>query len=98
MASKLTYSGYVNNERDLSGTVMIASGLTASGITAEAKGMIKFNEKTGEGSYTKPQEGEQNTAEITSGMTGTSADSDYISANIRQEDGSYKLLNLPKLT
>lgn len=97
LASKLTYSGYVNNERDLSGTVMIASGLTASGITADAKGMIKFNEKTGEGGYTKPQEGEQNTAEITSGMTGTSADSDYTSANIRQEDGSYKFTQSTKI-
>ena len=97
LASKLTYSGYVNNERDLSGTVMIASGLTASGITADAKGMIKFNEKTGEGGYTKPQEGEQNTAEITSGMTGTSTDSDYTSANIRQEDGSYKFTQSTKI-
>ncbi|WP_462432400.1 TonB-dependent receptor domain-containing protein [Phascolarctobacterium succinatutens] len=97
LASKLTYSGYVNNERDLSGTVMIASGLTASGITADAKGMIKFNEATGEGSYTKPQEGEQNTAEITSSMTGTSADSDYIYANIRQEDGSYKFTQSTKI-
>ena len=97
LASKLTYSGYVNKERDLSGTVMIASGLTASGITAEAKGMIKFNEKTGEGGYTKPQEGEQNTAEITSGMTGTAADSDYTSANIRQEDGSYKFTQSTKI-
>ena len=97
LASKLTYSGYVNNERDLSGTVMIASGLTASGITADAKGMIKFNEKTGEGGYTKPQEGEQNTAEITSGMTGTAADSDYTSANIRQEDGSYKFTQSTKI-
>lgn len=97
LASKLTYSGYVNNERDLSGTVMIASGLTASGITADAKGMIKFNEKTGEGGYTKPQEGEQNTAEITSGMTGTSADSDYTYANIRQEDGSYKFTQSTKI-
>lgn len=97
LASKLTYSGYVNNERDLSGTVMIASGLTASSITAEAKGMIKFNEKTGEGGYTKPQEGEQNTAEITSGMTGTSADSDYTSANIRQNDGSYKFTQSTKI-
>ena len=97
LASKLTYSGYVNNERDLSGTVMIASGLTASGITADAKGMIKFNEATGEGGYTKPQEGEQNTAEITSSMTGTSADSDYTSANIRQEDGSYKFTQSTKI-
>ena len=97
LASKLTYSGYVNNERDLSGTIMIASGLTSSGITADAKGMIKFNEKTGEGGYTKPQEGEQNTAEITSSMTGTSADSDYTSANIRQEDGSYKFTQSTKI-
>ena len=59
--------------------------------------MIKFNEKTGEGGYTKPQEGEQNTAEITSGMTGTSADSDYTSANIRQEDGSYKFTQSTKI-
>lgn len=97
LASKLTYSGYVNNERDLSGTVMIASGLTASSITAEAKGMIKFNEATGEGGYTKPQEGEQNTAEITSGMTGTSADSEYTAANIRQNDGSYKFTQSTKI-
>lgn len=97
LASKLTYSGYVNKERDLSGTVMIASGLTASGITADAKGMIKFNEATGVGGYTKPQEGEQNTAEITSSMTGTSADSDYTSANIRQEDGSYKFTQSTKI-
>lgn len=97
LASKLTYSGYVNNERDLSGTVMIASGLTASSITAEAKGMIKFDETTGVGGYTKPQEGEQNTAEITSGMTGTSADIDYTSANIRQKDGSYKFTQSTKI-
>lgn len=109
LASKLTYEAYKNiidpknpnkkieGERNLSGNVMIASGLTASSITAEAKGMIKFNEVTGEGGYTKPQEGEQNTAEITSGMTGTSADRDYTSAYIRQEDGSYKFTQTTKI-
>lgn len=100
LASKLTYEAYAKDnggERNLNGNVIISSGLTASSITADVKGFIKFDEKTGVGGYTKPQEGEQNTAEITSGMTGTSADSDYTSANIRQEDGSYKFTQSTKI-
>ena len=42
LASKLTYSGYVNGERELSGNVMIASGLTASSITADKKGTLCY--------------------------------------------------------
>lgn len=102
LASKLTYEAYKNiidpknpnkkieGERNLSGNVMIASGLTASSITAEAKGIIKFNEATGEGGYTKPQEGEQTENSINSGITGTNADTAFKDANILQKDGSYK--------
>lgn len=100
LASKLTYEAYAKDnggERNLNGNVIISSGLTASSITADVKGFIKFDEETGVGGYVKPQEGEQNTAEITSGMTGTSADSDYTSANIRQEDGSYKFTQSTKI-
>lgn len=92
LASKLTYENYIKEnggERNLNGNVIIASGLTASSITADVKGFIKFDEETGVGGYVKPQEGEQNSTEITSGLTGTAADSEYADANIRQNDGSY---------
>lgn len=92
LASKLTYEAYAKDnggERNLNGNVIIASGLTASSITADVKGFIKFDEETGVGGYVKPQEGEQNSTEITSGLTGTAADSEYTAANIRQNDGSY---------
>jgi len=92
LASKLTYEAYAKDnggERNLNGNVIIASGLTASSITADVKGFIKFDEETGVGGYVKPQEGEQNSTEITSGLTGTASDSEYTAANIRQNDGSY---------
>lgn len=63
LASKLTYEAYAKDnggERNLNGNVIIASGLTASSITADVKGFIKFDEETGVGGYVKPQEGEQN--------------------------------------
>ena len=90
LASKLTYSDYVKGERELSGKVIIASGLTASGMTVDAKGIIKFDEKTGMGGYTKPQAGEQTENSIDSGITGTNADTAFKDANILQKDGSYK--------
>lgn len=100
LASKLTYEAYAKDnggERNLNGNVIIASGLTASSITADVKGFIKFDEETGVGGYVKPQEGEQNSTEITSGLTGTASDSEYTAANIRQNDGSYKFTQSTKI-
>ena len=98
LASKLTYSGYVNGERELSGNVMIASGLTASSITADKKGIIRFDKKTGVGSYTKPQDGEQTEDSISSGLTGKDTDTEYVDANIRQDDGTYKFTTATTIT
>lgn len=100
LASKLTYEAYAKDnggERNLNGNVIISSGLTASSITADVKGFIKFDEETGVGGYVKPQEGEQNSTEITSGLTGTASDSEYTAANIRQNDGSYKFTQSTKI-
>lgn len=90
LASKLIYSNYVNGESNLSGTVIIASGLTASSVKADVSGMITFDKKTGAGTYVKPQEGEQNTNRIQGGITGTTGDTAYTNANIRKDDGTYK--------
>ena len=98
LASKLTYSGYVNGERELSGNVMIASGLTASSITADKKGIIRFDEKTGVGGYTKPKDDEQLEDSISSGLTGKDTDTEYVDANIRQDDGTYKFTTATTIT
>lgn len=86
LASKLTYANFTTGETNLSGKVIIASGLTASAITADVSGMISFDEKTGVGGYIKPAEGEQTTNKISAGITGTASDKAYIDANIRQND------------
>ena len=90
LASKLIYSNYVNGESNLSGTVVIASGLTASSVKADVSGMITFDKKTGAGTYVKPKEGEQNTNRMQEGITGTTDDTAYTNANIRKDDGTYK--------
>ena len=50
LAGKLTYSAYVNDEKNLTGYVKIADGLTASSQTQQT-GNIAFSEKDGKGSY-----------------------------------------------
>ena len=90
LAGKLIYANYVNGESNLDGTVVIASGLTASSVKADVSGMITFDKKTGAGTYIKPQEGEQNTNRMQEGITGTTDDTAYTNANIRKDDGTYK--------
>ena len=50
LAGKLTYSAYVKGEKNLTGYVKIADGLTASSQTKQT-GNIAFSEKDGQGSY-----------------------------------------------
>ena len=90
LAGKLIYANYVKGESNLDGTVVIASGLTASSVKADVSGMITFDKKTGAGTYIKPQEGEQNTNRMQEGITGTTDDTAYTNANIRKDDGTYK--------
>ena len=49
LAQKLYYTGYVDNERNLTGYVQIAEGLTSASI-AKHTGDIVFDESTGQGS------------------------------------------------
>lgn len=53
LAGKLTYSNFVNGEKNLTGYVKIADGLTASSQTKKSD-TIKFNSDTGKG-YTKEE-------------------------------------------
>ena len=54
LAGKIVYEGYVNGEKNLSGKVQIADGLTASSKGIEISD-ITFNDETGAGIYT-PEE------------------------------------------
>ena len=53
LAGKLTYSNFATGEKNLTGVVKIADGLTASSAALET-GDITFNEK-GQGTYVKPE-------------------------------------------
>lgn len=50
LAGKLTYQGYVAGEKNLSGKVQIAEGLTSSSASL-ATGDLTFNSSTGKGQY-----------------------------------------------
>ena len=95
LAGKLIYANYVKGESNLDGTVVIASGLTASSVTADVSGMITFDKETGAGTYRKPAQGEQTTNKIHSALTGTLEDTEYIKNPIRQSDGTYKFTLTP---
>ncbi|WP_293723913.1 autotransporter outer membrane beta-barrel domain-containing protein [Phascolarctobacterium succinatutens] len=88
LAGKLYYNAYVNNERNLAGTVSIADGLTASSFTKTYNsGDITFNED-GKGTYVKPEAPViPSKTEFTTTLTGdTEADTEY-AGNI--QDGKY---------
>ena len=95
LASKLTYSGYVDGERSLIGKVVLGSGLTASSITVDVEGKLKFDDKTGVAGlngYKKPDPPAPPTPgepEKPSGITGSAAADDKYS-DIIQPDGTYK--------
>ena len=99
LAGKLTYSNFVNGERNLTGYVKIADGLTASSKAMQA-GNIAFNAETGKGSlengslkpgFTYPDTQKPESTKPSTGITGDSkADYEYKQNGILQEDGSYK--------
>ena len=89
LAGKLYYNAYVNNERNLAGTVSIADGLTASSFTKTYNsGEITFNKEDGKGTYVKPEAPViPSKTEFTTTLTGdTEADTEY-AGNI--QDGKY---------
>ena len=98
LAGKLTYSNFVNGEKNLTGYVKIADGLTASSKAMQA-GNIAFNAETGKGSlengslkpgFTYPDT-QKPESKPTTGITGDSkTDYEYKQNGILQADGSYK--------
>ena len=96
LAGKLTYSAYVNDEKNLTGYVKIAGGLTASSQTLQT-GSIAFSKKDGKGSYadgtmtpgiTYPEE--QVKDSYTQAITGnTKEDYLYKQNGVLKDDGTY---------
>ena len=99
LAGKLTYSNFVTGEKNLTGYVKIADGLTASSKAMQA-GNIAFNAETGKGSlengslkpgFTYPDTQKPESTKPSTGITGDGkADYEYKQNGILQEDGSYK--------
>ena len=98
LAGKLTYSSFVNGEKNLAGYVKIADGLTASSA-AKQTGNIAFNTDTGKGSlengsmkpgFTYPETQVPESNKLKQGITGDAkADYQYKKDGILKEDGSY---------
>lgn len=102
LAGKLTYRAYVNGEKNLTGYVKIAGGLTASSQTLQT-GSIAFSKKDGKGSYkdgtmtpgiTYPDEQQADT--YTQAITGNTKD-DYLykQNGVLKEEGKYTFTKDP---
>ena len=96
LANKLWYTAYTTGERNLSGKAEIAEGLTTSAASKRMEN-ITFDMASGQGSYTPapptpptPPSGEQTKTEFTTRLLGTDSDQEYIDANVRQADGTYR--------
>ncbi|EJP30244.1 autotransporter beta-domain protein [Selenomonas sp. FOBRC9] len=93
LANKLWYTAYTTGERNLTGKAEIAEGLTTSAASKRIEN-ITFDNTTGQGSYTTtsptPPSTEQTTTEFTTRLRGTDSDQEYIDANVRQVDGTYR--------
>ena len=94
LAKKLYYTAYTTNERNLTGKVEIAEGLTASSASKRLEN-ITFSAASGQGSYAytpavDPQPNPQTQTEFTTPITGDAAhDIPYVNAGIRRSDGQY---------
>lgn len=104
LAGKLTYSSFVTGEKNLTGYVKIADGLTASSA-AKQTGNIAFNADTGKGSlengsmkpgFTYPDTQKPEATEKNQGITGDAkTDYQYKKDGILKEDGSYVFTQNP---
>ncbi|WP_295164668.1 autotransporter outer membrane beta-barrel domain-containing protein [Selenomonas sp. F0473] len=89
LANKLWYRAYKDGERNLTGKVEIAEGLTGSSASKRIEN-ITFDAETGKGTYGTPTVTEQTKTTFTTGIVGEAAhDAEYTEAGVRQEDGSY---------
>ena len=98
LAGKLTYSNFVTGEKNLTGYVKIADGLTASSKAMQT-GDISFSSKDGKGSlkdgsiapgFTYPETQTPESSKLNNAITGDAkADYQYKKDGILKEDGSY---------
>ena len=98
LAGKLTYSNFVDGEKNLTGYVKIADGLTASSKAMQT-GDISFSSKDGKGSLKDgsitpgliyPETQTPESSKLNSGITGDAkTDYEYKKDGILKEDGSY---------
>ena len=95
LAGKLYYDAFVTGEKNLSGVVQIASGLTGSSISKVVSGDITFNDKTGQGQYgttpVPPAPPEHQTeVNFSDAITGNiETDKVYVDSGILKENGEY---------
>ena len=87
LAGKLTYSNFVNGEKNLTGYVKIADGLTASSQTKKSD-TIKFNSDTGKG-YTKEETVNPGGGEKTTFTDAITGEKQGVFSAVQQEDLSY---------
>lgn len=102
LAQKLTYSAYAENEKNLTGKVQIASGLTSSAISL-ATGNITFSQD-GKGSFGGTVEypdvpEHQTETSFDSAITGDrNTDAVYVLTGVLKADGSYQFEKDSKIT
>ena len=104
LAGKLTYSNFVTGEKNLTGYVKIADGLTASSKAMQT-GDISFSSEDGKGSlkdgsiapgFTYPDTQTPESSKLNSGITGDAkTDYEYKKDGILKEDGSYVFTHDP---
>ena len=98
LAGKLTYSNFVNGEKNLTGYVKIADGLTASSKAMQT-GNISFSTENGKGSLesgsmnpgiTYPETQKPGSNKLNQGITGNAKDDYQLKMDgILKADGSY---------
>ena len=100
LAGKLTYSNFVNGEKNLTGFVKIADGLTASSAALKT-GDITFNEADGKGGFVSAPviPDHQVTTSFTTTLTGDKEqDEEYLLGGVIAADGTYKFTETSDIT
>ena len=100
LAGKLIYSNFVNGEKNLTGFVKIADGLTASSAALKT-GDITFNEADGKGGFVSGPviPDHQVTTSFTTTLTGDKEkDNEYLMGGVIAEDGTYKFTEASDIT
>ena len=100
LAGKLTYSNFVSGEKNLTGFVKIADGLTASSAALKT-GDITFSTEDGKGGYVSAPviPDHQVTTSFTTTLTGDKEqDNEYLMGGVIAADGTYKFTEASDIT